>query len=134
MTQFSETLMDYFQSPRNQGRMESPDSVGAAGVAGQGRFIQLFLRLAGGRVERMQFDSYGCGVTIAVCSVLTELAEGKTKVECAAIQADDIIAALDGIPAHKQDCAQFGIAALRAALQNWPESDSRADSLASAGE
>jgi nitrogen fixation NifU-like protein len=123
MTQFSETLMDYFQSPRNQGRMEDPDCVGTAGIPGQGRYIQLFIKLADGRVSRMQFDSYGCGVTIAVCSLLTEMTEARSREECASIHPDDIAAALDGIPPHKMDCAHFAVVALQNALQDWPSQE-----------
>ena len=133
MTQFSETLMDHFQAPRHQGRMANANCIGTAGIPGQGRFIQLFLRIVAGRVERMQFDSYGCGVTIAVCSVLTELAEGHTKPGCVAISPEDVIAALDGIPPHKQDCAHLAVAALQQAIQEWPdeeESEEAPDSAA----
>lgn len=119
MTQFSETLMDYFQAPRNQGRMDDPDCVGTAGIPGQGRYIQLFLKVSQGRVARMQFDSYGCGVTVAVCSVLTEMVEGKTKEECTSMRPDDIADALDGIPSHKMDCAHFAVVALKNALEDW---------------
>ena len=119
MSSFSETLMDHFQAARNRGPMDSPDCIGIAGVHGQGRFIQLFLRISNDRVERMQFESYGCGVTIAVCSVLTELAEGLTRNQCSAIQPADIAAALDGIPSHKMDCAHFAIVALRNAIEQW---------------
>jgi NifU-like protein involved in Fe-S cluster formation len=107
MTRFSETLMDYFQSPRNQGLMNSPDCVGTAGIPGQGRYIQLFLRVTSDRVTKMQFSSYGCGVTIAVCSVLTELTEGRTRSECEAIDVEAIVRALDGVPAHKMDTVEI---------------------------
>ena len=123
MTQFSETLMDYFQAPRNQGRMEDPDCVGMAGVSGQGRYIQLFLKVSQGRVARMQFDSYGCGVTVAVCSVLTEMVEGKSKEECTTVLPNDIADALDGIPSHKMDCAHFAVAALKNAVEDWPSQE-----------
>ena len=69
----------------------------------------------------MYFNSYGCGVTIAVCSVLTEMVEGMTKEECLAIQLADIADSLDGIPAHKMDCPQFALVALHNALANWPD-------------
>lgn len=132
MTQFSETLMDHFQEPRNRGRMESPDCIGTAGIPGQGRYIQLFLRIAADRVGRVQFECHGCGVTIAVCSVLTELTEGRTYSECAALSAEDIIAALDSIPPHKQDCAHFAIAALEQAVLDWRALSPVAQSLVSA--
>ena len=71
----------------------------------------------------MQFDSYGCGVTIAVCSVLTEMVEGRTKQECHSIQPDDVALALDGIPPHKVDTAHFAILALKNALMEWPSQE-----------
>lgn len=120
MTQFSDALMDHFQAPRNRGRMDSPDCEGVAGIPGQGRYVQLYLKLANDRIERMQFECYGCGVTIAVCSVLTELAESRTRNDCLKIQADDLAVALDGIPSHKMDCAHFAVTALRKAIDQWP--------------
>ena len=71
----------------------------------------------------MQFDSYGCGVTIAVCSVLTEMVEGRTKQECSAVHPDEIALALDGIPPHKMDSARFAILALKNALMEWPSQE-----------
>ena len=103
--------------------MEDPDCVGMAGVSGQGRYIQLFLKVSQGRVARMQFDSYGCGVTVAVCSVLTEMVEGKSKEECTTVLPDDIADALDGIPSHKMDCAHFAVAALKNAVEDWPSQE-----------
>jgi len=125
MSDYSQTLMDHFQAPRQQGRMETPDCIGVAGIPGQGRCVQLFLRLAGDRLERMQFCATGCGVTIAACSVLTELAEGRTRSECEAIDHRDIITALAGIPPHKQDCAHFVVSAFQDALVSWRDSGTR---------
>lgn len=116
MSSFSETLMDHFQSPRNQGRMEAPDVVGGAGIPGQGRFISLYLRIADERVQAARFECYGCGVSVAVCSILTEMVQGKSLAECLALEPVQIIDALDGIPPYKQDCAHFGVAALRNTL------------------
>ena len=120
MTSFSETLMDHCQSPRNRGVMESADCTGTTGIPGQGRFIQLYLKLTAGRVERMQFECYGCGVTVAVCSVLAEMTEGLSKSACESITSTEIAEALDGIPHHKLDCAHFAVTALKQALQQWP--------------
>jgi nitrogen fixation protein NifU and related proteins len=117
MADYSETLMEHFQSPSNMGRMESPDCVGTAGTPGQGRFIILYLRIADERIERAQFECNGCGVTVAVSSVLTELVEGRTIAECLALRPTDISEALDGIPPYKADCAHYAITALRNAFE-----------------
>ena len=116
MARFSAMLMDHFQEPRNQRPLSSADVVGTSGVPGQGRFLSLYLRLSEGRVALATFECHGCGVTIACGSILTELVEGRTLEECAALTAKDLIAALDGIPADKQDRAGFALIALQTAL------------------
>ncbi len=108
--------MDHFQSPRNQGKMESPDIVAGAGIPGQGRYILLYLRIVDRHIKESRFECYGCGVTVAVCSVLTELIEGRSLSDCDAITPDEIAVALDGIPPHKMDCAHYGVSALRNAV------------------
>lgn len=116
MSRFSAALMDHFQAPRNQRRLSAADLVGTSGVPGQGRFLTLFLQLSESRVTLATFECHGCGVTIACGSVLTELVEGRTLEECAVLTANDVIDALDGIPADKQDRAGFALIALQAAL------------------
>jgi len=116
MSRFSETLTDHFQAPRHAGCMEAADAIGIAGTPGQGRCLILYLKVSDGRVARAQFEAHGCGVTIACGSVLTELVEGRSPEECKPLNADQLIAALDGIPPDKQDCAGFAIRALQNVL------------------
>ena len=113
MARFSETLMDHFQSPRNSGRMESPDFVGLAGVPGQGRYLVLYVRVAGETISSAQFDCHGCGVTIACGSVLTEIITGCSIAECEQMAAVDLVKALDGVPPDRGDCPEFAMHALR---------------------
>ena len=112
---FSDILMDHFQSPRNQGRMDSPDVVGIAGVPGQGRYLILYLRLNAGRISQATFEAHGCSVTI---SVNAEIVTERRPQECADLTPQNLIDALDGIPPDKHDCAGFALHALRDALQN----------------
>jgi NifU-like protein involved in Fe-S cluster formation len=123
-SRFSETLMDHFQSPRNQGRMDSPAAAGVAGVPGQGRFLIIYLRVHDGRVTEATFEAHGCGVSIACGSALTELITGRTPEECGALTPQHLIDALGGIPADKHDRAGFALHALRDALQNLNVSES----------
>ena len=117
MSRFSDTLMDHFQAPRNEGRLDSADAIGVAGVPGQGRYIVIYLRIVQGHVASARFQCHGCGVTIACGSALTELIEGRTCQECWALTPDDLTKALDGLPPDKGDRAGFAIHALREALR-----------------
>ncbi len=99
--------------------MELADAVGIAGVPGQGRYIVIYLKVAHGRVTAARFQCHGCGVTIACGSALTELVEGRELRQCWSVTADDVAAALDGLPADVSDRAGFAIHALRDALRQF---------------
>jgi NifU-like protein involved in Fe-S cluster formation len=114
---YSETLMDHFTSPRNSGPMPDPDAVGHAGTPGRGAFMILYLRLAGGVVTEARFQTFGCGVSIASGSVLTELVARRPISECLALTAADVIAALDGVPPDKLHGPALAIGALHDALK-----------------
>lgn len=116
MEQFSEILMEHFTSPRNQGRMDSPDRVGIAGTPGQGPFMVFCLRLRDNIVVEAKYQTHGCGATIAAGSMLTELIMNKTVEECRTVSADQLTHALGGVPPDKQHCPVLAVTALRNAL------------------
>jgi NifU-like protein involved in Fe-S cluster formation len=96
--------------------MSDANAVGMASLNGQAPYVTLFLRVDDSTVSGASFQASGCGVVIACCSVLTQLAVCRTVEECLALQSQALIDALDGIPADKQFCADLAIAALRNAL------------------
>jgi nitrogen fixation NifU-like protein len=116
MVRFSAILMEHFQEPRNLGRMASPDRTGEASISGGARFV-VYLRIEGDRVSKVTFESFGCGVTTASGSMLTELIEGRSIAECMGITADDLSVALGGVPPDKKHCPMVAIAALQEALR-----------------
>jgi NifU-like protein involved in Fe-S cluster formation len=67
-------------------------------------------------VRRAAYEAAGCGVTIACCSMLTELVAGRTVAECLTITTGQVEAALDGLPFEKRFCAGLVIEALQRAL------------------
>ncbi len=116
MSRFSDNLMDHFNNPRNQGRMESPDRVGVAGTPGQGPFMILMLRVQNDRVIKAKCETHGCGVTIAAGSMLTELIANCSLDDCRTITAERLTQALGGVPSDKAHSPALAVAALRNAL------------------
>jgi nitrogen fixation NifU-like protein len=119
MGQFSETLMDHFNSPRNCRRMETPNLVGLAGTPGNGPYVALYIRLDDDSIIESCFQTHGCGVSIACGSMLTELITHRSITECLELTPERLSAALDGVPATKLHCPVLAIAALKDALKGY---------------
>ena len=80
--------------------------------------LELLLRLQGETLADARFQTYGCGATIACGSALAELIKRRSIADCLALTAEDLIEALDGIPADKLHSPALAIGALRNALND----------------
>jgi len=115
----SETLTEHVMDPRNAGVMDNPDLIGHAGTPRQGAFMILFLRVQDGRIAAAKYHTVGCGPAIAAGSMLTELILARTITESRHLTAEQLIAALDGVPPDKLHCPALAIPALQDALSKW---------------
>jgi len=118
MSHYSETVMEHFLEPRNWGQLEKPDCVGVAGSPGRGRFLVLQVRLTGDQISEVRFQSHGCGATIASGSMLSEMILKRSIAESLNISAEELTAALGGLPPDKKHCSGFAIAALHNAIDS----------------
>jgi NifU-like protein involved in Fe-S cluster formation len=73
----------------------------------------------GERIEDISYFTTGCGFGTATCSLLVELAHGKTLDEALAITDDDIMSALGGYPEKKRDYPERSRIALQAAIADY---------------
>lgn len=120
MPRFSATLLDHAESPRNGGKLDSANAVGMASLNGQAPYTTIHLRIEENEaIADAKFEAFGCGVTIAACSALTELVIGQTVSEAEELSPTDITSALDGIPPDKQFCAHLANSALHNAIESW---------------
>ena len=76
----------------------------------------MFLRVQDSRIEVAAFMTDGCGPTVACGSMLTQMAQGKSLEEAAAIEAADVIIALDGLPPEHLHCATLAVNTLQEAI------------------
>jgi NifU-like protein involved in Fe-S cluster formation len=113
--------MDHFNAPRNAGQLADADAVGRADLNGNAPRITFFLTVREERVAGASFLAFGCGATIACCSMLTEMIKARSLADCATIRPSELVDALDGLPSGKVFCADLAIAALTNALKTWLE-------------
>ena len=112
---YSATLLDHFLNPRNAGMMRDPDGTGEEEYEGCGDLTRFFLRVRDGRAVEIRFQTYGCGPTIAAASITSELARGRSVDDLCRLKAQDIEAALEGLPEDRKHAAEVAAGALRAA-------------------
>lgn len=120
MAQYSEEVMDHFTNPRNVGEIEDADGVGEVGNPVCGDMMTFYIKVDGDeRLEDVKFKTFGCGAAIAVSSMVSEMAKGKTVDEALQITRDDVAKQLGGLPKHKLHCSNLGADALHLAIEDY---------------
>jgi nitrogen fixation NifU-like protein len=100
--------------------MDSPMASGEYFSDSCGDMYTYYLKVGPGDViEDVSYFTTGCGFGTATCSLLVDLAHGKTVDQAYAISDADIEAELDGYPEKKKDYPERSIAALRAAIDDY---------------
>jgi nitrogen fixation protein NifU and related proteins len=118
---YSKTVMDHFKHPRNVGVMEDADGVGEVGNPLCGDMMTVYIKVADERIDDIKFQTFGCGAAIAVSSMLTEMAKGKSLEEAKNISNKDVAKALEGLPKNKLHCSNLGADALHMAIKDYEE-------------
>jgi nitrogen fixation NifU-like protein len=120
---YNEVVMDHFKNPRNVGVIENADGVGEVGNPLCGDMMTIYLKIddQDKRISDIKFQTFGCGSAIAVSSMLTEMARGKTLDEARKITNKDVAKALEGLPKNKLHCSNLGADALHMAIQDYDD-------------
>jgi nitrogen fixation NifU-like protein len=115
---YSARLLDHFQNPRNTGDIPDADATAEIENPVCGDVLRLTLRVDSGRIAEIRFKAKGCVPVMACASALTELASGRTLAEARALDRDEIVAAVGGVPQASTHAAQLALDALAAALNH----------------
>jgi nitrogen fixation NifU-like protein len=116
---YNKIVMDHFRNPRNVGVIDNPDGIGEVGNPLCGDMMTIYLKIKDDYIDDIKFQTFGCGSAIAVSSMLTEIAKGKSIEEAKKITNKDVANALEGLPKNKLHCSNLGADALQAALKNY---------------
>ena len=115
---YSDKVIDHAMNPRNVGEIRDADGYGSAlGICGDS--MEVWLRVRDDAIADARFWTDGCATTIASGSVITELVKGRTVVEALNLAAKDVLAALDGLPADSEHCANLAANALHQAIEDY---------------
>jgi nitrogen fixation NifU-like protein len=81
--------------------------------------MEFYIKVNKDVLEDVKFKTFGCGAAIAVSSMVSELAKGKTLDEAMQITNQSVIEALDGLPKKKHHCSNLGADALHRAIEDY---------------
>ena len=116
---YSEKVMDHFMNPRNVGEIENPSGIGEEGNPVCGDMMTFYIKVKDNILEDVKFKTFGCGAAIAVSSMVSEMAKGKTIEEVLKITPQSVADMLEGLPKNKFHCSNLGAQALHKAIEDY---------------
>lgn len=119
MAVYSEKVMDHFMNPRNVGEIDNADGVGEVGNPVCGDMMTFYVKVSDDRISDVKFKTFGCGAAIAVSSIVSEMAMGKTLEEVRRITPALVAEELQGLPKNKYHCSNLGAQALNKAVDDY---------------
>lgn len=130
MPVYNDTVMDHFMNPRNVGEIENPDGVGEEGNPVCGDMMTFYIKVKGDKLEDVKYKTFGCGAAIAVSSIVSEMAKGKTLAEVKKLNPDKVVDELGGLPKNKHHCSNLGAQALLKAIDDYEAKHGKAPAKA----
>jgi len=106
-------------NPRNVGEIEGADGIGEVGNPVCGDMMTFYIKVDDDRLSDVKFKTFGCGAAIAVSSMVSEMAKGKTIDEALEIGRKDVAEQLGGLPDNKMHCSNLGADALHKAIEDY---------------
>ena len=118
---YSPKVMEHFMNPRNVGEIDNPDGVGEVGNPVCGDMMTFYIKVKDDTLVDVKFQTFGCVAAIAVSSIVSDMAKGKTLEEAKKITKKVVAEALGGLPPNKMHCSNLGAEALALAIQQYQE-------------
>jgi nitrogen fixation NifU-like protein len=114
---YSEKVLDHFHHPRNVGEIAAATAAIEMTNPVCGDLMRLSAVVRDGMIVEVKFKTQGCIPAVACGSWLTETMMGKSPAELAAVTAEQIEAALGGLPPASRHAARLAADALHRLLE-----------------
>lgn len=114
---YSEKVLDHFHHPRNVGEIENASAVVEVTNPVCGDVMKLWAVVRDGKIAEVKFKTAGCVPAVACGSWLTEMLLGKPLAELPGVTAEQIEAALEGLPPASRHASVLAADALKRLLE-----------------
>lgn len=117
---YIENLLDYYQNPRNKGRIENPTVSVSGGNPGCGDVVTMYVTIEDGVAKQVRFEGEGCTISQAGASMVAEKYEGRPIEEIEQVSTDDLIDEMGReVVMSRLRCATVGIGTLKGAIKQY---------------
>ena len=116
---YSGKVMEHFSNPRNIGEIKNADGIGEVGNPVCGDMMSFYIKVEDGKISDIKYKTFGCVAAIAVSSMVSEMAKGKTLEKAKTISKQSVAESLDGLPKEKLHCSNLGADALAKAIEDF---------------
>jgi nitrogen fixation NifU-like protein len=116
---YTKEIIKHFKNPKNIGKIKNADGIGKVGNIVCGDVMWFFIKVKNNKISDVKFQTFGCVVAIAVSSMLTEMAKGKTLKKAMNITKYDIIKKAGKVPPIKVHCSVLAADALHEAIYDY---------------
>jgi nitrogen fixation protein NifU and related proteins len=111
----STAFLRHAERPLHLGSLDTPS--GRATVVGQcGDSIEICIQVERGILSEVRVLPHGCVYTTACSSAMASLACGRTLDEALALDPEQVVYELDGLPADHMHCARLAVNGLGEAI------------------
>jgi nitrogen fixation protein NifU and related proteins len=114
---YSAQVLEHFEHPRNAGAVADANASVRMENPACGDVLELTLKTAGRKIEKIRFKAKGCVAAMACGSALTELVRGKSLEEAGKLTQEELVKAVGGLPPASLHASHLAIDALGAALK-----------------
>ena len=116
---YREVILDHYKNPRGHGVIEHADAEaeGQNPLCGDEVSIYVAFGEDGETIDDVKFSGRGCAISQAATSMLTEMVQGRSATEIAALPKEELLEEI-GIPLTpvRLKCAILGLGVLKVAL------------------
>src|ERR671931_246863 len=96
---YREVIIDHYKNPRGHGLIEHPDAEAEGQNPLCGDEVSIYVSFAddGDTIDDVKFEGRGCAISQAATSMLTEMVQGRSATEIAALPKEELLDEI-GIP------------------------------------
>jgi len=117
---YNERIVELYHDPKNWGKPSDDEITVSKSYEGPcGDTMSFFLKIEDNIIKKANFLTDGCGASVATGCQTTLLIENKSVDDAEKLKAEDIDAALNGLPEDHKHCAELAYRTLQRAIDDY---------------